>query len=166
MRLPDAKQEEGAVAVVVRCLRACIQQFAATEHAGEETLVLNTDIGVALLGILRDGTLLLHGNEMLQLLGIRTAHLHVGVALLHNTQDALVKAEDHDCFDRREYLVLHVGHACLLSGEAEAIESQHIALAEMLQGDDGAWGVSDEFNTLELIVHQIWLPQSLPQNIG
>jgi len=164
--LPDAKQEESAVAVVVRRLRTCILQFIAEENADKEAVGIYADVGIALLGFRRDRTFLLHGCKVLQQLGIRTADADIGITLPDGAKHILVETENHNNLKRREYLVLHISNISLLPRETETIESHHVALAEMLQGYNGGQRVGYELYALELIIHQIRLAQSLPQDIG
>ena len=163
---PDAKQQEGPV-VVVRCiLRRCILQLVFAEDGDEEALLVEVNIDVSLLHIFRCRTFLLLSGKYLQLSGIATADLDVGITLLHDAKDVAIETEYHHGLERREYLILHVGHACLLTWEAEAIERKHVALVEVLKGNDGGGAFDDKFRALEAVVHQVRFLQGLPQDVG
>ena len=99
---------------------------------------------------------------MLQLLSIGTADFHIGITLLHNAKDVLIKAEKHDSLERRKYLVLHVCQTSLLIWEAKTIERKHVTLIKVLERDDCCLCVGNKFDTLETIIHQVGFPQSLP----
>ena len=141
---------------------ACILQFIAVKDGNKESLVVETDVGIALLNFFRSRAFPLQVCEMLKLLSISTTDSHIGIAFLNSAQDILVETEYHDGFERREYLVLHVGHACLLTGKAKSVEGKQVALVEVLERDDGCLCVSHEFDALEAIVHQVRFLQSLP----
>lgn len=163
---PDAKKEEYAVVVVVCRLRCGIEEFRSAEDGNEELLRCKTNVCVALLHVFRKQTPCLLCGKVFQLQGIGRADLYIGIILLHCAQEVLVETEYHDCLEGRKQLILHVGHTNLLSGETETVEGKHLALAEMLQGDDGARSVCGKLHALKAVVHQIGLLQSLPQNGG
>ena len=125
-----------------------------------------THICIALLYVLREWALCLLCGKVFQLHCIGGTDLHVGIIFLHRAQKVLVETEDHDCLEGRKQLILHVGHTGLLSGETESVEGKHLALAEMLQGDDGTRSICGKLYALKAVVHQIGLLQSLPQNVG
>lgn len=163
---PDAEQQEGPIVVVRGILRRCILQLASAKDGDEEALLVEVNIDVSLLNVFRSRTFLLLSGKTLQLLGIGATYLDVGITLLRDVKDIAIEAEYHHGFERREYLILHVGHACLLTWEAETIERKHVALVEVLKGNDGGGAFDDEFRALETIVHQVRLLQGLPQDIG
>jgi len=163
---PDAKQQEGAVIIVRGFLRCSIEQLATEEGGHEETLCVEADIDIALFDVFRGGPSFLLGCKMLQTAGIGAAYLGVGIALLHDANDISVKGKYHHSLERREYLILHICHACLLTGEAEAIEGKHVALIEVLKRDDGGGAFDDNLYTLEAVVHEVGFPQSLPQAVA
>ena len=129
-------------------------------------MLRDADIGIALFHILGGRALLLPCLEEFKLYGIGRTDLCVGIALTDDAKDVLVDAEEHHGLYGREHLVLHVGDAGLLAWKAEAVEGHHVAFVEMLEGDDGGETFHDEFNALEVIVHEVRLPQRLPQDVG
>lgn len=163
---PDAEQQEGPIVVVQGILRRCILQLASAKDGDEEALLVEVNIDVSLLNVFRSRTFLLLSGEMFQLLGISATYLDVGITLLHDAKNIAIEAEYHHGLERREYLILHVCHACLLTWEAEAIERKHVALVEVLKGNDGGGAFDDKFCALKAIIHQVRLLQSLPQDVG
>ena len=163
---PNSKQQKSPIVVVRGLLRCCILQLATAKDGNKETLFVETDISISLFGFFWSRTFLLLRRELLQFLSIGTTHFYIRITLLNNAKNIPIKAEYHHCFERREYLILHVCHACLLTREAEAIERKHVALVEVLERNDGGGAFDDKLDTLKAIVHQIRFLQGLPQDIS
>ena len=164
--LPNSKQQKSPIVVVRGLLRCSILQLVTAKDGNEETLFVETDISISLFGFFWSRTFLLLRRELLQFLSIGTTHFDIRITLLNNAKNIPIKAEYHHSFERREYLILHVCHACLLAREAEAIERKHVALVEVLERNDGGGAFDDKLDTLETIVHQVRFLQSLPQDIS
>ena len=87
---PDAEEQEGAVGVVRCRLGGCVEQPASGEDGNEEAMLCDMEMHVLLLRILRRRTFLLHGCYPFQFLCVCAARLDVGIAFLHDAEEALV----------------------------------------------------------------------------